>query len=54
MCDRHRSSRGLGQAIAVKLAEAGADVALCDLHSDGLKRQRLKFEQQAVGLKFIV
>ena len=25
------SARGLGQAIAVKLAEAGADIALCDL-----------------------
>jgi 3-oxoacyl-[acyl-carrier protein] reductase len=27
------SARGLGQAIAVKLAEAGADVALCDLNA---------------------
>ena len=30
------AARGLGQAIAVKLAEAGADVALCDLQSDWL------------------
>ena len=30
------AARGLGQAIAVKLAEAGADVALCDLKSDEL------------------
>ena len=25
------SARGLGQAIALKLAKAGADIALCDL-----------------------
>ena len=30
------------QAIAVKLAEAGADVALCDLHSDGLQETAAK------------
>lgn len=30
------SARGLGQAIALKLAEAGADIALCDLHADWL------------------
>ena len=28
------AARGLGQAIAVKLAEAGADVALCELQSE--------------------
>jgi 3-oxoacyl-[acyl-carrier protein] reductase len=28
------SARGLGQAIAVKLAEAGADIALCDLNAE--------------------
>ena len=28
------AARGLGQAIAVKLAEAGADIALCDLNAD--------------------
>jgi 3-oxoacyl-[acyl-carrier protein] reductase len=28
------AARGLGQAIAVKLAEAGADVALCDLNAE--------------------
>ena len=31
------SARGLGQAIAVKLAEAGADIALCDLKADWLE-----------------
>ena len=28
------AARGLGQAIAVKLAEAGADLALCDLNAE--------------------
>lgn len=28
------SARGLGQAIALKLAEAGADLALCDLNAE--------------------
>ena len=36
------AARGLGQAIAVKLAEAGADLALCDLHSDGLQETAAK------------
>ncbi len=31
------AARGLGQAIAVKLAEAGADVALCDLQAEWLE-----------------
>ncbi|NLX25022.1 MAG: 3-oxoacyl-[acyl-carrier-protein] reductase [Lentisphaerae bacterium] len=31
------AARGLGQAIAVKLAEAGADVALCDLKAEWLE-----------------
>ena len=30
------SARGLGQAIALKLAKAGADIALCDLQLDWL------------------
>lgn len=30
------AARGIGQAIAVKLASAGADVALCDLEKDWL------------------
>ena len=30
------AARGLGQAIAVKLAEAGADLALCDLDAEWL------------------
>ncbi|HBO87686.1 MAG TPA: 3-oxoacyl-[acyl-carrier-protein] reductase [Verrucomicrobia bacterium] len=36
------AARGLGQAIAVKLAEAGADVALCDLQSDWLDETAAK------------
>ena len=36
------AARGLGQAISVKLAEAGADLALCDLHSDGLQETAAK------------
>ncbi|MBT8043281.1 MAG: 3-oxoacyl-[acyl-carrier-protein] reductase [Kiritimatiellales bacterium] len=31
------AARGLGQAIAVKMAEAGADVALCDLNAEWLE-----------------
>jgi 3-oxoacyl-[acyl-carrier protein] reductase len=36
------SARGLGQAIAVKLAEAGADVALCDLDASWLEESAAK------------
>ena len=31
------AARGLGQAIALKLAEAGADLALCDLNAEWLE-----------------
>ena len=31
------AARGLGQAIAVKMAEAGADLALCDLNAEWLE-----------------
>jgi 3-oxoacyl-[acyl-carrier protein] reductase len=31
------AARGLGQAIAVRLAEAGADIALCDLNAEWLE-----------------
>ena len=31
------SARGLGQAIALKLAAAGADIALCDLKAEWLE-----------------
>jgi 3-oxoacyl-[acyl-carrier protein] reductase len=31
------AARGLGQAIAIKLAEAGADIALCDLNAEWLE-----------------
>lgn len=41
------AARGLGQAIAVKLAEAGADVALCDLNAEWLEETAGKV--QALG-----
>jgi len=36
------SARGLGQAIALKLAEAGADLALCDLNAEWLEETAAK------------
>ncbi|MCF7863682.1 MAG: SDR family NAD(P)-dependent oxidoreductase, partial [Kiritimatiellales bacterium] len=36
------AARGLGQAIAVKLAEAGADIALCDLKAEWLEETAAK------------
>ena len=36
------SARGLGQAIALKLAEAGADIALCDLNAEWLEETAAK------------
>ena len=41
------SARGLGQAIALKLAEAGADIALCDLNAEWLEETSGKV--QALG-----
>ena len=38
------AARGIGQAIAVRLAEAGADVAGCDLQSDWLDETRARIE----------
>ena len=35
------SARGLGQAIAIKLASAGASIALCDLELDWLTEEEL-------------
>ena len=43
------AARGLGQAIAVKLAEAGADIALCDLNAEWLEETAGKVK--AVGRK---
>ncbi len=43
------AARGLGQAIAVKLAEAGADVALCDLNAEWLEETAGKVK--ALGRK---
>ena len=36
------AARGLGQAIAVKLAESGADIALCDLNAEWLEETAKK------------
>lgn len=41
------AARGLGQAIAVKLAEAGADLALCDLNAEWLEETASKVK--AIG-----
>jgi len=38
------SARGLGQSIALKLAEAGADIALCDLNAEWLDESKQKVE----------
>jgi 3-oxoacyl-[acyl-carrier protein] reductase len=38
------SARGLGQSIALKLAEAGADIALCDLNAEWLEESKQKVE----------
>ncbi|VGO11636.1 3-oxoacyl-[acyl-carrier-protein] reductase FabG [Pontiella desulfatans] len=43
------AARGLGQAIAVKLAEAGADIALCDLNAEWLEETAGKVK--AIGRK---
>ncbi len=44
------AARGIGQAIAVRLAEAGADVAGCDLQVDWLDETRARVE--ALGRRF--
>jgi 3-oxoacyl-[acyl-carrier protein] reductase len=41
------AARGIGQAIAVKLAESGADIALCDLQAEWLAETAEKV--QALG-----
>ena len=43
------AARGLGQAIAVKLAEAGADMVLCDLNAEWLEETAGKVK--ALGRK---
>jgi 3-oxoacyl-[acyl-carrier protein] reductase len=40
------AARGLGQAIAVRLAEAGADLALCDLDAEWLEETAGKVRAQ--------
>jgi len=39
------AARGIGQAIALKLAAQGADLALCDLQADWLNETKEKAEQ---------
>jgi 3-oxoacyl-[acyl-carrier protein] reductase len=41
------SARGLGQSIAVKLAESGADIALCDLNAEWVEETAAKV--RAIG-----
>ena len=38
------AARGIGQAIAVKLASEGADIALCDLKAEWLEETAAKVE----------
>ena len=45
------SARGLGQAIAIKLAESGASIALCDLNKDWLSETKSMIEE--IGCKVI-
>lgn len=43
------AARGIGQAITLKLAEGGADVAICDLQAEWLEETKAKVE--AMGRK---
>jgi 3-oxoacyl-[acyl-carrier protein] reductase len=45
------SARGLGQAIALKLAKAGADIALCDLQLDWLGESEELVKNTGVNVK---
>ena len=45
------SARGLGQAIALKLAKAGADIALCDLQLDWLGESEELVKNNGVNVK---
>ena len=45
------SARGLGQAIALKLAKAGADIALCDLQLDWLGESEELVKNTGVNAK---
>ena len=42
------AARGLGQSIALKLAQAGADVALCDLQLESLDESAAKVRETGV------
>ncbi|MBR4170466.1 MAG: 3-oxoacyl-[Kiritimatiellae bacterium] len=43
------AARGIGQAIALKLAEGGANLAICDLNAEWLEETKAKVE--ALGVK---
>ena len=43
------AARGIGQAIALKLAEGGANVAICDLNAEWLEETKAQVE--ALGVK---
>ena len=45
------SARGLGQAIALKLANAGADIALCDLQLDWLSESEELIKNTGANVK---
>jgi len=45
------SARGLGQAIALKLANAGADIALCDLQLDWLSESEELVKNTGANVK---
>lgn len=45
------SARGLGQAIALKLAKAGADIALCDLQLDWLSESEELVKNTGANVK---
>ena len=45
------SARGLGQAIAIKLASAGASIALCDLELDWLTESEELIKKIGVDVK---
>ena len=45
------AARGLGQAIAIKLAESGANIALCDLNDEWLNESKSLIKEINVNVK---
>ncbi|MGY8994335.1 MAG: SDR family NAD(P)-dependent oxidoreductase, partial [Rhodospirillales bacterium] len=43
------SSRGLGRAMALKFADAGADVVICSRREDELEKTRVEVEAAGAG-----